>query len=469
MKILQNYFFKILIPMLVATSLGFLVPASAQDYEGPRMTYTYEGPPVTFQQIYDNPNDGQLNLNYARQQSARGDLLGAAAALERLLYNQPNWHSARLFYAAVLYRLDDKAAAAREMKLLEGRNLNNDQLVLYEDYNAAFQFAPPETAAAAIAGQVGVARKTSENVSSSEKPDLRFRNFQGRVGLAVRSDNNAGNALTDLGTSSEKRSDNSAILQGAIRATFPIGESGNSRVFGNINGQSRRHETYSGSDYDTLGASIGVFKEFGNKRLSAELKADRVDVSGERYLNQFGPKVSFAVKSNDDVRIDVSAGLYTQDFDALSFATGEDQRSGDKAIVLANISKRLNSNVTVGLSAGYERKDAKSDLLAYEGTRLGVSAERLLNNGVTLKGRLNLRNLKYEDTPIAGQSNRENRASLRLSASTPISNFTKLAANSETVSPVKIEAALNFNQRDFGEQRDDYDNAGFEVRLTWDF
>ena len=74
----------------------------------------YTGPPITFEQVYANPDDQDLNLNYARQQASQGDYLSAAASLERMLYATPNWGTARLFLAICLYHLDDLQAAGRE-------------------------------------------------------------------------------------------------------------------------------------------------------------------------------------------------------------------------------------------------------------------------------------------------------------------------------------------------------------------
>ena len=51
----------------------------------------YNGPRITFEQIYAQPDNQELNLNYARQQAAEGDYISAAGTLERLLFAQPDW------------------------------------------------------------------------------------------------------------------------------------------------------------------------------------------------------------------------------------------------------------------------------------------------------------------------------------------------------------------------------------------
>ena len=80
--------------------------------------------PITFEDVYAAPDNAALNLAYANQEISKGDLLSAANALERLLLSQPNLDSVRLLYAKVLFMLDDKAAAARELDVLKGRSLS---------------------------------------------------------------------------------------------------------------------------------------------------------------------------------------------------------------------------------------------------------------------------------------------------------------------------------------------------------
>src|SRR5262245_17466219 len=62
---------------------------------------------TSFDQVLTAPDDPQINLSFATQEADDGHLLNAAAALERLLLAHPNAHSVRLFYAVVLYRLND--------------------------------------------------------------------------------------------------------------------------------------------------------------------------------------------------------------------------------------------------------------------------------------------------------------------------------------------------------------------------
>jgi len=103
--------------------------------------FTYDGPTITFEQVFQNPANTDLQLAYARQQAAAGDYLAAAGALEAMLFSQPNWDSARLFYAILMYELDDRLGALREFTILEGRQLSAEQSELTAGYLAKLRKA----------------------------------------------------------------------------------------------------------------------------------------------------------------------------------------------------------------------------------------------------------------------------------------------------------------------------------------
>ena len=64
-------------------------------------------------------------LALAREQAAGGDLVGAAATLERTLLIHPDADEARLMHASLLCRLDDPAGAQAELDQLAGRPISD--------------------------------------------------------------------------------------------------------------------------------------------------------------------------------------------------------------------------------------------------------------------------------------------------------------------------------------------------------
>ena len=74
------------------------------------------GRTVTYDEVLRNPDDVDLNLAFARTQIRSGDLNGAASTLERVLLIRPNNLTVRILYAIVLFRLDARNDAEREIR-----------------------------------------------------------------------------------------------------------------------------------------------------------------------------------------------------------------------------------------------------------------------------------------------------------------------------------------------------------------
>ena len=100
----------------------------------PSSTFEYNGPLILFEDVFQNPDDNDLKLNYARQQAALGDFLSAAFVLEGMLFETPNWDTARLFYAIMLAELDDHDAALYEFSILEKRPLSDEHRAISTAY-----------------------------------------------------------------------------------------------------------------------------------------------------------------------------------------------------------------------------------------------------------------------------------------------------------------------------------------------
>jgi len=78
---------------------------------------------VTFQDILKDPDNVDLNIQYAKGQIARNEYQEAAATLERVLLVSPNLADVRVLYLAVLYRLSNWDGALKEIKILRGMTL----------------------------------------------------------------------------------------------------------------------------------------------------------------------------------------------------------------------------------------------------------------------------------------------------------------------------------------------------------
>ena len=71
--------------------------------------------------LVDAPQQVDSGMALARRQAAETDLPGALGTLERLLFAHPQAVPARLLYASLLCRLDDRQGAELEIGLLAGK------------------------------------------------------------------------------------------------------------------------------------------------------------------------------------------------------------------------------------------------------------------------------------------------------------------------------------------------------------
>lgn len=70
--------------------------------------------------LIDRSGDPASAMALARSQIGEGDLLGAAATLERVLIDFPDADDALLLHASLLCRLDDRPGARAELASLNG-------------------------------------------------------------------------------------------------------------------------------------------------------------------------------------------------------------------------------------------------------------------------------------------------------------------------------------------------------------
>ncbi len=396
----------------------------------------YNGPRITFDQVYAQPDNQELNLNYARQQAADGDYIAAAGTLERLLFAQPDWDSARLYYALVLHKLDDVQGAEQQLKLLDDRPLT----------------APQREQVALYRGELGKTR-TANNSGEG--------NFSGRIVVGARWDDNAGNALVDSTLAVTNQGDIAGFLQGTFKFSAPMGANG-LKFRAGVNGQTLRHDTFSNADFDTVGGNVGIGGNANNLSWSLDAQALKVFISGSDYLTQIGPKLSVSTNLSADTKVTLSGAYYDQDYKDLPFTFAETTRSGDKYTILASIKRKLSGQTTVGASIGYDNKKAANPLFAYDGIRFGANFRSKFDSGVYVKGRAQYRMLSYDTIAPAVQRD-DDHISGKISVGAALSD---LGIN---VDNMAVEGGVNYINRGSNIAGLDYENFGAEFKFIFDF
>ena len=415
---------------------------------------------ISEQDVYNNPDDHELNLAYATQQIQKGEMLDAGSALERMLFANPNWHSARLLYAAVLYRLDDQQAALRELSLLEGKELNDEQTAKLETYKTDFQ-RPPQP--------IQLSSAASVNPGFDGSAPLISRDYiQANVSLQARADSNAGNALTDANFGFNDEGDVSLALNGKIRAFVPATKSVSFHA--EAGGLIRRHETFENVDYDVLDGSVGVSFSDENRVVALDVDAREININGERYLHQIGPRLTFSHQLSETTYNTISVSVLDQDYDNISTTTLEDERSGTKTTFQTAILHKINKRATARIAAGYEFKSAGLDAFAYDGPILAGALNQQITDDVYVKADGKVRWLNYDggfEDDIAGRN--EARVSGRLAFGKHLNSDNSIFSKKTDSTQKKVEIGFNYNIRGSNISDDNFENFGVDVRFSVGF
>ena len=405
---------------------------------------------ISSQEVYENPDDHQLNLDYAKQEIQRGEMLNAASALERMLYGNPDWHSARLLYAAVLYRLDDPKAAMRELSLLKGRNLDEQQILTLERYQTQFQTPLPPLS-------------TSFAKNTYAPHDA----VKASIDIGLRGDDNAGNALTDEGFGFDDQGDLSLQVQGRLAFSTEITETNRVAGYAVAGGQIRRHQEFSQADYDVIDLQAGIRAKPGKRgSISLGIDARQVNISSEKYLQQIGPRLSFNQSIGKNTKASVSLSAYYQDYDVLSIAPLENERDGYRTRFQVGLQKHFKPTQKLTAVLGYDTKTADIGAFAYRGPQASLGFENRFKNGIYSKSQIQIRRLDYNDSFSAEVDEREDtRVAIRQAIGLPL----KSLAGSSTYKTAAVEFGVNYNERGSNIDSNDYDNLGVDVKLKLSF
>jgi hypothetical protein len=404
-----------------------------------------------FDTVLAAPDDPELNIGFARRSAAAGDLLSAAAALERMLLKQPDWHAARLFYAVTLYRMEDYQGAVRELELLE-----------------QVELTPLQRAEADRVRRL-IARRD------------RLVAVSGAVNLGLLYDSNATGALAslvDVGLGGGPSDDGLGFSGGGrLRIAWRLGQDSSTMLTLAASAQGRKE--LSGPPLETLRAdlALGLSGEIGARTSwSVAGLLRHVALFGDPYMTEVGGRLALAHRVTHLTALDAAAEAVHQDFDEpllseLVPGLPADARSGARIAVSAGLSHRLSGGTSMAGEVGYEDKDADHRPLAYSGPGVSASMRTELGRGAysTLAGQLRFLTYKAPDPVLGGPVRKETRSFARAALGAPVSAFTNAGATADLREGLTLEGALSYTGRTTRAPYVDYDNIGGEVRLIWTF
>lgn len=407
----------------VCVCAGFALPAGAQ---------------ITFEQVFAAPENAQLNLDYAKQEAAAGNLLQAASTLERLLYAEPNWDSARLFYAEVLLRLDDRQGASRELVLLETRPLTPAQ-------------------------QEDLLAMSTVVTGAPAKSDA---GLKARLKIGVRYDDNGANALTDVVGGARDEDDIAMVVRGSVSGKTLIASGLN--LIGGVGASFRLPSDNASRSYSGLSANIGIGGGDA-AQWTARFGARTVALESEKFLTEAGPRGSLTVPISDGTKLNFGGAAVYQTYESLPGSPNERFRSGQKFSLMGSVSHKLSAKTRIGASLQYDDKRAKADIFAYDAWRLGGTVFHTVDEDRYISGGASYRALDYDgvngfaNPPVARD---DDHIYVRAAYGIRLSALSDMFSTADTVF---LEGAVDVIDRKSNISAFDYDNVGAELSLTWEF
>lgn len=405
--------------------------------------------PPTFDDVLAAPDDLQLNLDYALAEAAAGNLLSASTTLERLLLIRPDWHSARLLYAIMLYRLGDLRGAEVQLKQLDAAPLSGAQAAEVRRYH----------------------RLTARGPQTGE--------FSGQIAAGLSYEGDAYGALFtqfDVPVGAKSQAGTSGALSGRLDGSVKVGAGGRLSAYGSLVGYNKSSLSGPNDELQFVEGRTGLFNggRNGTWRVGGVLRHYRL--FGEPYLNEYGLQADASARLSPLTSLTGSAEAVRQNYDeplvdARRAALGG-THDGWRYDLNVGLSYRTSPRSVVAASVGYETKTAGYDPFAYVAPHVQASYSLQLprRSYFSLSGQV--RWVDYDGRDPVFLSNiarKDTRMGLRAEAGAPLSAFTAAGSTGDVRDEVQIQGAVTYNRRNSVYPVADYDSLGGHVLLVWRF
>ena len=406
-------------------------------------------PAPTFEQVLAAPDDAALNLDYATAQANAGSLLDAASALERVLAVHPEWDSARLLYAAVLYRLGDFQGSSAQMDQVHDVGLTPQQQGEARKYR-------------------GQARQAASHFS-----------YRGNLAVGAVYQSDAAGSLaiqqTSLIAAVPKNSGWASVVGGSIEGEYRLSERAPVSLYGSASGLSLERLSGPSQQLSVVEgqAGLGWVSALDSLRLGGVVRDDRL--FRQHYLTEAGVHLEAARRFGGLDTVSATFEAVHQAYDnqdLIDLATGiKGSSDGWRYDASVKLEHRFGASASVTVGAGLERKDARYGPFAYDGARIEGGYYALLGRGAYLNLTGAVRSVRYDkvDTLFLGVKRRDTISQARLAVGAPLSALFPGGATGDIREALTLEGAVSYLNRDTKAPLANYDSTGAEIRLIWRF
>jgi len=399
--------------LLACAGFGLAGPAQAQD-----------GSVAELDALSEQSQSANSAIALANRQASSGELVEAAASLERALIVDENADDVRLAYAAILCRLDDRQSARLELKALRGRSASR---AAWDGVKAACgEEMAEQRDDARISGSIsaGIAYQDDAFGALRVQPQYFFPPFR-EDGLAF------------IG---------SAQLSGRFG-------SDSAHVYADVRAQTKNRLSGPKADYQFGEAALGFGTGWGDTRLTVGGVVRYGRFNDEPYVTEYGGEAQIGLRAGRRGRAAIRGEVVRQDFE-------DPFRTGYHYDLALSYEFRGPSRLTWFVGAGAELKDARVKAAEYFALRgVGAVEVPLDRRGSYSRFSMTLRYVDFKNEPF-DLPRRDLRLYNRLAFGTPLG-----------IAGLFAEGAVTYSYRDYNAASNlfDYSSFGGDLRLIWNF
>lgn len=408
---------------------------------------------VSYDEVLADPDNVELNFLYARSQVRDGDLRGASATLERILLINPDLAQVRLFYAVVLFRLDNMVEAEREFRALETGDIPADvraEIDRYLDAIAQRQKRTRYTASLSVGGQYD----TNRSAAPREKSVLFID-----IPLDVAGSEN----------------DFAYLVIGSLRVDHDLGFQEGHSVYGQA--VLYDDEQVQQDSNDLQSATVeggGTYKTgFWGVDIQASASLTNLYVSKEKFLKLYGGEIRFVKKFGPTIDIYALTRLSNQTYGIIRESLTAPLRDGRQ--IEGGVGGGWTYAPTMRVEASYIHfdKNSKAEFFAYDRDEFNLTHTWLLGGGQFLlnTGAFQLDRYNEADPFVSGRTRTDKVFRYRLTYGVPLGSFVPEAWLWDPLEDVVGTAALEYLRSSSNIPNFDYKNLKTQVLFskTWRF
>ena len=417
-----------------------------------------DGGPVSLDEVLRDPDNIKLNYRYAQTQVADGNLRGAAATLERILLINPELSNIRLYYANLLYRLDNMTEARTQLAILEGKRLSDANQEKAEILRSRVERRSKRTTYSANIGAGFNYQNNANFAPEDEAIDVLVPTPIGSI------------QIVNLETPDSEQEDDTAFFATAgIGFRHDLGYQRGHETFGSLQVIWNEQDQVDSSDYHAVSGNLGI-----------RWRADFADIIGRVILGQFNldDDDKYLVTSgiegglerkylNDKLSMSASYRGVHEDYDNSDDFSFE--RTGMRHEYIFGARYLLAPDQRLGGSLTYTDKNADKEWKEYDGWEASVDHTWLLGQGMYVVNQLSYGNEDYSDPDpkISTRTRDDDIFRYRLSFSSPLKSlFSNSTSLPKSIADVRFHASLQYMDNSSNIRNYDYDNTKASVFVT---